>query len=142
MQKFYVYKLNIFNPHETPWEGTRICRKKDLKSFTFLRKKILKKNLNKPFWKFGVEKNIQIIEGGGWHFNNLYSPDKISKKLKTFQHTQFSGKEFSSIDTIKEKIKSLEDLFGRNHKYVKVLIDNNYPDYILKNLNLFEKHIL
>ena len=42
MQKFFVYKLNIFNHYETPWEGSRICKKRDLKSFTHLRK-ILKK---------------------------------------------------------------------------------------------------
>ena len=27
MQNFYVYKINIFNPHESPWEVTRIFRK-------------------------------------------------------------------------------------------------------------------
>ena len=39
LQKFFVYKINIFNEHETPWEGTRICKKKDLTNFTHLRKK-------------------------------------------------------------------------------------------------------
>ena len=24
MQKFYVYKINIFNKYESPWEGTRV----------------------------------------------------------------------------------------------------------------------
>ena len=142
MQKFFVYKLNIYNPHETPWEGTRICKKKNLKSFTFLRKKILKRNLNKPFWKFNIEKNIEIIEDGGWHFNNLYKPEIISKKLKSFQHSQFSSPNFSSTEVIKEKIIKLEDLFERNHKYEKINFDNQYPEYILNNLNLFEEYIL
>ena len=39
LQKFYVYKINVFNKFETPWQGTRICKKKYLKSITFLRKK-------------------------------------------------------------------------------------------------------
>ena len=43
LQNFYVYKINIFNKFETPWEGTRICKRKFLKNFTYLRKKILKK---------------------------------------------------------------------------------------------------
>ena len=30
-QKIFSYKLNLFNPHESPWEGTRICRKKRFK---------------------------------------------------------------------------------------------------------------
>jgi len=142
MQKFFVYKLNIFNPHESPWEGTRVCRKKDLKSITFLRKKVLKKNLKKPFWKIGVEKNIQIIEDGGWHFNNLYSIETISKKLKTFQHNEFSSSKFSSLDVIKNKINNLEDLFGRGHKYEKVKIDESFPYFIKQNLELFKDYIL
>ena len=28
LQNFYVYKINILNESETPWEGTRICKKK------------------------------------------------------------------------------------------------------------------
>ena len=49
LQKMYVYKINIFNKYETPWEGTRVCKKKFLKNFTHLRKKIIKKNVSKPF---------------------------------------------------------------------------------------------
>ena len=109
---------------------------------TIILKKILKKNIHKPFWKFNIEKNIEIIEEGGWHFNNLYTHETISKKLKTFQHSQFSSPKFSSPEIIKEKILKLEDLFGRNHKYKKVNFDNQYPEYILNNLNLFEKYIL
>ena len=31
LQNFYVYNIDTFNQYETPWEGTRICKKKDLK---------------------------------------------------------------------------------------------------------------
>ena len=27
-QKCFNYKFNLYNPHETPWEGTRVCKKK------------------------------------------------------------------------------------------------------------------
>jgi len=64
LQKFFVYKINIFNKHESPWEGTRICKKRFLKSFTHLRKEIRIKNLKKPFWKIKYEKNIDIISEG------------------------------------------------------------------------------
>ena len=30
-QNMYTYKLNLFNKHESPWEGTRICKKKKFK---------------------------------------------------------------------------------------------------------------
>ena len=142
MQKFFVYKINIFNKHESPWEGSRICKKKDLKSVTHLRKKILAKNLKKSFWKIGIEKNIQIMEDGGWHFNNLYTPKLISKKLKTFQHQEFSVDKYSSIDVINKKILNLEDLFGRKQNYQKVEFDETYPDYIINNLEGFDEFIL
>ena len=142
LQKFFVYKLNIFNQYETPWEGTRITKKKNLKSFTYLRKKIRTKNLKKPFWNIKYEKSIELIENGGWHFNNLYEIKKISQKLKTFQHTEFEDDFYSSEVTIKDKISNLEDLFRRNHKYKVVKIDEQFPNYIKENLNKFKDYII
>ena len=142
MQKFFVYKINVFNKHESPWEGTRICRKRDFKNFTYMRKKINSKNLKKPFWKINYDKSIQLINEGGWHFNNLYTPEAISNKLKTFQHEKFKKDEYSSIDIIKKKISALEDLFGRNHKYETVNINSEYPDYIKNNIHLFKDFII
>ena len=141
MQKFFTYKINVFNQHESPWEGTRICKKKHLKSFTHLRKKVTSKNLRKSFVKIFIEKNIELLNDGGWHFNNLYTPDTISKKLKTFQHTEFSDDKYSNIETIKNKILNLEDLFERNHKYLKINIDDSYPAFIKLNLHLFKDFI-
>ncbi len=31
LQKMYCYKFNLYNYHESPWEGTRICKKKKFK---------------------------------------------------------------------------------------------------------------
>tara|TARA_Y100000816_G_C26030122_1_gene539235 strand:+ start:266 stop:1069 length:804 start_codon:yes stop_codon:yes gene_type:complete len=142
LQKNFVYKLNIFNKYETPWEGTRICKKKNLKSIFHLRKKILSKNLKKSFWKFYIEKNIQLISKGGWHFNNLYDLETISQKLKVFPHKEFSSKNYSDKEIVKKKINNLEDLFDRGHKYEKVVLDESYPSYILNNQNLFKDFIL
>ena len=30
LQRCFNYKFNLFNPYETPWEGTRVCKKKTL----------------------------------------------------------------------------------------------------------------
>lgn len=142
LQKFYVYKINIFNPHETPWEGTRITQKKNLKNINLLRKKIRLSNLKKPIWKFYHEKSIQVIDNGGWHFNNLYSVEKISNKLKAFPHQEFNNSKFTDTNYIHERIKNLGDLFFRGHKYRKVQIDSSYPKYIIENIDLFEDFIL
>ena len=142
LQNFYVYKINIFNKHETPWEGTRACKKKFLKSFTYLRKKILKKNITKQSWKFYIEKNIKIIENGGWHFNNLYDLELISKKIKAFPHTEYNTENFTNLENIKKRVNNLEDLFDRGYKFEKKNIDQSYPEYIQRNLHLFKEHII
>ena len=78
--------------------------KKNLKSIDFMRQKVISKNLQQPFWKFYKEKNIQIFNNGGWHFNSLLKPEDISLKLKTFAHIEFRSDEFSNVDVIKKNI--------------------------------------
>ena len=137
----FNYKINLFNSYETPWEGTRVVKKKNLKSIDFMRQKILMKNLNYSIFRFDKEKSIQIFKNAGWHFNNLMSPEDISLKLKTFAHKEFSGDEFSSVEIIKDKINKKIDLFNRGHTYKAINIDNNFPKYILDNLEKFKNYI-
>ena len=141
-QKNFVYKINIFNKYESPWEGTRICKKKNLKSIFHLRKKILSKNLQKSFWKFYIEKDIFIYQDGGWHFNNLYNLETLSNKLKVSPHKEYSLEKYSNPDIINKKINNLEDLYERGHKYEKINLNSSYPEYILNNKILFKDFIL
>ena len=142
LQKFFNFKFNLFNPHESPWEGTRVCEKKNLKSINFMRQKIKKKNLNYSFFRFDKEKSIEIFHDAGWHFNNVMSAEDISLKLKTFAHSEFSDESFSSVETIRDKIKKKEDLFNRGHKYEVVDLDKKFPKYILQNLDKFKEFII
>ena len=115
--------------------------KKNLKSIDYLRQKILIKNLKYPFWRIDKEKNIQIIHNGGWHFNNILSPKQISLKLKSFAHTEFSNKNFSSLKVIKYKIKKKIDLFDRGHVYKKIHL-KVFPKIILKEIKKYKKFLL
>ena len=142
LQDCFNYKFNLFNKHESPWEGTRVAKKKDLKSIDFMRQKIKSKNLNYSFLRIDKEKNIQIFDKAGWHFNNIMSYEKISLKLKTFAHTEFSDDIFSSIENIKNKIDQQTDLFNRGHKYQKVKFDNFFPKYIVENKEKFKEWII
>ena len=142
LQNFYNYKFNLFNPYETPWEGTKVCKKKDLNSIDFMREKIKEKNLKYKFYRIDKEKSIEIFDNGGWHFNNLMEPKIISKKLKTFAHSEYSGEEFSSIETIKKKIDEKVDLFNRGEKYNYVKIDDTFPEHLLNNLDKYKDYIL
>ena len=131
----------MYNKYESPWEGTRISQKKNLKSIDYLRQKILIKNLKYPFWRIDKEKNIQIIRDGGWHFNNILSPKQISLKLKSFAHTEFSNEQFSSLKVIRYKIKKKIDLFDRGHVYKKIQL-KMFPKIILKEIKKHKKFLL
>ena len=141
-QDCFNYKFNLYNPFESPWEGTRVAKKKDLNSINFMRQKIKSKNLKYKFYRFDKEKSIEIFRNAGWHFNNIMSPETISTKLKTFAHSEFSSKQFSDPLIIKSKIEKKIDLFERGHQYEKIRLDNTFPDYLLKNHEKYKLYIL
>ena len=140
LQDCFCYKINLFNSYESPWEGTRICKKKNLKSINYMRQNVRVKNLKYKFFRFDKEKNIQIIDNAGWHFNNLLPAEDISLKLRTFAHSEFASPKFSSVDIIKEKIEKKIDLFNRGHTYEVIEINENFPNYILNNLESFRDY--
>ena len=141
-QKCFNFKFNLFNQYESPWEGTRVAMKKNIKSLDFMRQKIKSKNLNYKFYRIDKEKSIQLFEDGGWHFNNIMSPEDISLKLKTFAHIEFASKKFSDVDVIKKKISLGIDLFERGHKYKKVKIDETFPNYLRENTEKYKDFII
>ena len=49
LQDFFNYKFNLFNKYESPWEGTRVAKKKNLKSINFMRQEVKTKNLKYSF---------------------------------------------------------------------------------------------
>tara|TARA_B110000503_G_scaffold45950_1_gene75071 strand:- start:2089 stop:2898 length:810 start_codon:yes stop_codon:yes gene_type:complete len=142
LQKLFYYKLNLQDKKlGCNWEGTRISKKKNLKSINYLRQKVIKKNLKYGFWRIDKEKNIQLINNGGWHFSYLLTPREIKKKIQTFAHTEFDLDEFTNYKNIKNCIKKGLDLFKRNVIYKQVKIDKTYPDYIKENTKLLKQWI-
>ena len=142
MQKFFNYKFNLFNPYESPWEGPRVCRKKNLKSINYMRQKIKLKNSKYSFLRIDKERSVEIFLNGGWHFNNLMTPNQISKKLKTYAHEEYSDEKFSSSEVIEKKIAKKTDLFERNQTYKEIKIDKSFPNYLIKNLDKFKEFLV
>ena len=143
LQNMYYYKLNIMNIDEGSgnWAGSRICQKKNLKSFFKLR--LLKvKNLEYPFWRIDKERSIELIKKGGWHFTYLMRPKEISKKIEDMAHTEFNKEKFKDISFIEKNIKNLKDPFNRDLNLKKIQIDETYPEYIQKNKELYQEWIL
>ena len=107
-----------------------------------MRQKVKSKNLRYKFYRFDKEKNIDIYDDAGWHFNNVMPPELISLKLKTFAHSEFSERKYSDIDIIKNKIRDQIDLFERGHKYEKVDLDKSFPKYLIENREKYKEYIL
>jgi beta-1,4-mannosyl-glycoprotein beta-1,4-N-acetylglucosaminyltransferase len=138
VQKNFQSKINLLNVTDSNWAGTKICKKKYLKSPQWLRNMKTKK---KPFWKI-FSKNIQLINDGGWHFSFLKDPKSIRNKIISYSHQEYNIDEFTDEDKIKQKIFKGEDLFDRDIKYEKVNIDDTFPNYIIKNKDKFKKWII
>lgn len=141
MQRHFMYKFNIVADQYSPWEGSRVSKFKNILSIDNMRQKILKKNIKK-WWRLDKERSIELIENGGWHFNNFLSSKELSLKLRTFAHIEFSEKKYSDPAIIEKKIKLREDLFGRNHFFKKIKEDNFniLPSYVLNNLNEYKNY--
>ena len=59
-QDIFYYKLNRYLEGFT-WHGTKACKKKNLKSFSWLREEIKIKNLNYGFWRLDKYKKISNL---------------------------------------------------------------------------------
>ena len=137
-QKMHYYKFNLLNTTNPNWYGSRICKKKYLKSPQWLRDQKIKKKFFFNFMKI----NWNVIENGGWHFSFLLNPDEIKNKIESFAHSEFNNSKFNNIDKIKSSIKNNIDLFDRNFNYKEVAIDSSYPKYIIENKDKFKDWII
>ena len=121
------------------WPGTKICKKRNLKSPQWLRNIKIKK---RPFWKFYKPKQPQLIYDGGWHFSFLKSPENISLKIKSYVHQEHNKEKFTNIENIKKRIYDKKDIFGRSFNYKPIKIDDSFPIYISSNKERFKNWII
>ena len=135
-QLFFYYKFNLLY-ELMPWFGSRACKKKNLKSFSWL-KNI--KNKKYPFWRIDAyfselkKTNVDIINDGGWHFTNVKSPEEIYEKMKNFGHHDEFDISGITLEDVKKKIKEKKVFY-------KHFADKRNPDkwkyeYELKNIGL------
>ena len=141
-QKLFYYKFNLFCDR-MDWHGTRGCKKKDLKSFTWLRnikiKKYSKLRLDTLFSDTKYS-SLKIVIDGGWHFSQLKSPEDIQIKLTNSEdHYEYklANKKLVDIeDLVKRKViiydhqaKSSEYKFGKEFK-LKTISMKEMPSFL------------
>jgi len=133
-QKMIYYRFNLHNITEPDWYGTRVCKKKYLKSPQWLRNQKVK---SYPFWRLDKIK-WNIVNDGGWHFSFVMSDFKIVQKIKSFAHDEYNQKEFIDINLIKKKIKTKKNLFNRKIKFIKITDKKFLPTYLIDNEKKFK----
>ncbi len=139
IQKNFQSKINLLNISDQNWMGTKIIQKKNLKSPQWLRNI---KTSKPAFWKFYKPRQPQLVYEGGWHFSFLKKPSDISKKIKSYSHSEWNKPEFTDEGKIEERIRNKIDIFDRNFKYEIVNLDDRFPKYILDNLVKYKDWII
>ena len=151
--KMFCYKLNLEYP-DFYWIGTKICKKKYLKSPQWLRNI---KSKYYPFWRLDIffsnkkYRNIEIIEEGGWHFSNIKSANSINHKMKNFLHHLEYEESGLKIEDISKFIKEKKVLYDynvdkRENKWegeIKLINSpiSKLPPYISENKDKFKEWI-
>jgi len=153
-QKFFYYKFNLFNPAQS-WFGSRLVKKKNLKSPQWLRNLKIKKY---PPWRFDkifsekIYPNFRLVEDGGWHFSYLNNPEGILNKLKTYlHHVDFDDQNLTNQDIVKyiSEKRPIYDLnsdqrgdkLNSNITLIKI-DDNELPAYIIDNKIKFNEWLI
>ena len=150
-QKLFYYKFNLYCDR-VEWFGTKGCKKKHLKSFSWLREIKTKKY---PFFRLDtlLSNNkyidLKIIENGGWHFSQLKTPKDIETKLmndEVYYEFKLTKKGLSDIeDLVKRKViiydhkaKTTDYKFGKEFK-LKTLPIKDMPPFLRKNVDKYSK---
>tara|TARA_B110000503_G_scaffold122264_1_gene186676 strand:- start:1967 stop:2773 length:807 start_codon:yes stop_codon:yes gene_type:complete len=142
-QYCFYYKFNLLSDYyKKTWQGSRIVKFEFLKSFSWLRS-IDKKNIKYSFLRFDKFKRIKLFEEGGWHFSYLMTEKEIQKKIKAWTHVELDTAENNSLETIKNRVRSNKDLFGRDITFSKIeFTKDHFPEYIIDNEVLFKNWII
>ena len=137
-QKMFYYKFNLLNTTDPFLYGSKICKKKHLKSPQWLRNQKVKKY---SFWKFYKIK-WNIIKDGGWHFSFLMNAEQIKSKIESYAHAEFNNKNFNNLEKINFSLENQVDLFDRKIEFEKIVFDETFPKYILNNKEKYKNWIL
>ena len=150
-QKLFYYKFNLYCDR-VDWHGTKGCKKKYLKSFSWLREIKARKY---PFIRIDTflsnnkYMDLKIINNGGWHFSRLMSPKDMEIKLTNSEdHHEFklAKIKLSYIeDLVKRKVieydhkaKTTDYKFGKEFK-LKTLPMEYMPLFLRQNVNKYSE---
>jgi beta-1,4-mannosyl-glycoprotein beta-1,4-N-acetylglucosaminyltransferase len=154
-QNLYYYKFNL-ELKSVPWYGSRACKIRDLKNISWLRNVKPKKYhwyRIDTFFKDNKERNIKIVENGGWHFSQLMNPKQIQYKFLNDEHHDEYELNPIKYDQIEEMVKKGYIIYDHsadqkelkkkwnNKIFLTQVTLNKLPNYIKKNLKKYKDWI-
>ena len=116
------------------WLGTKICRYSLLKEYT------TEQLRDKEQRAIGVR-----VDNGGWHFSymggtkNESAEERVRYKIRSAAHQEYNNRR--TLFEVGKRLRSKEDIFGRDSKLVVTRIDETYPAYLREHLSEYE-HLL
>lgn len=113
----YCYYLNQRSSED--WQGTNVCRYKNLGNLNELR-----------------ADHTHVLENGGWHFTNMGGIEQIRKKIAAYDHQEMINDDVR--DKLEERMLNGEDYLGRSRdwqgKPFEYWIDESeLPEYLKEN---------
>ena len=119
----YCYYLN--NRSSEDWQGTNVCKYKNLINLNKLR-----------------ANHDNILENGGWHFTNMGGIEQILKKLEAYDHQEMNTSKVKL--NLENRLKNNEDYVGRKidwkgKPFIFWTDEKDLPEYILKNKKKYIK---
>lgn len=119
----YCGEFDGYEGSDRKWLGTKICSYKIAKTMPI-------GELRWPKCKeFGVR-----VENGGWHFGYMGGhnvadiKERVSDKVKSAAHQELNKERL--LNEVVDKINDGRDMFDRNAKFVRVEIDETFPEYL------------
>ena len=151
-QKLFYYKFNLLCDWVN-WYGTKGCKKRFLRSFSWLREIKAKRY---PIYRldtfFSKNKfnNVKIVDDGGWHFSQLKTPKEIEIKLLNQEHyDEYIEAKKQGLPDPSELVRkktivydfearSSDYKFSKEFKLKTVPLDI-LPDFLKSNLNKYSE---
>lgn len=121
-----AYSYSINNRSSEDWQGTNVCKYKNLY------------NLNE--WR--ANHNV-ILENGGWHFTNLMNYEQLIHKIESYDHQEVN---ISWVkDGLKARMDANIDFLGRvldwkGNPFKMWVEEKDLPEYLLENKERY-KHL-
>ncbi len=114
--------------HPRRWLGTKVCRRSMLDIYTMEQ------------LRDAAQKAVGVrVDNGGWHFSYMGGgrdesmEERIRYKIRSAAHQEFNNRR--TLFEVGSKIRSRQDLFGRDSRIVVAKIDDSYPQYLRDHLD-------